>query len=84
MKTAMSEDAIVGKRFAIVVPKRIREKLRLEEGQRVMVLAAGDDILIRPLPKDPYESLRRIIREPYDEKRDEKLAEEWLKKHAGA
>ncbi len=80
----MSEQAVVGKRYTIVVPKSIRKKVGIEEGQRVLVTALGDTIVVQPLPKDPYTSLARIIGEPYNEKKDERRLEEWLKKHAGS
>ncbi len=80
----MSEQTVVGKRYTIVVPKSVRKRVRIEEGQRVLVTAMGETIVIQPLPKDPYASLARIIGEPYDEKKDERRLEEWLKAHASA
>lgn len=84
MKNQMSETTKVGKRFTVVVPKSVRQRVKLEEGQSVWVRALGNQIIIEPLPKDPYSSLAKIIGEPYDEAKDEKRAEEFLKKVAGA
>jgi AbrB family looped-hinge helix DNA binding protein len=84
MITGMSELAVVGKRFAIVIPKAVREKVNLEEGQEVWIGVRGGDIVVEPLPKDPYAVLKRVIGEPYDEKKDEPRAEELLKKLAGS
>lgn len=84
MISKMSELSVVGKRYSIVIPKAVREKLHLEEGQDVWIGTSGDAILIEPLPKDPYTVLKRVIGEPYDEKRDEPRAEELLKKLAGS
>ncbi|MFQ5710464.1 MAG: AbrB/MazE/SpoVT family DNA-binding domain-containing protein [Candidatus Geothermarchaeales archaeon] len=79
----MSEEAVIGKRNTLVMPKNIREKLGLKEGQRVMVRAEEGKILIEPLPMDPYKVLEDVIGEPYSEAEDETRAEEWLKRHAG-
>src|SRR2546428_13371479 len=35
MNPTMSEMAVVGKRYAVVIPKAIRERIHLSEGQRV-------------------------------------------------
>ncbi len=83
MNIELSEDAVVGKRYTIVIPKSIRKKLKIEEGERVSIKVRGSEIVIEPLTKDPYATLSRLIREPYDEKRDERRAEEQLKKLAG-
>ena len=84
MKVEMSEMTVVGKRYTIVIPKSVRKRLKVEEGQKVWVRAEGSAILVEPLPQDPYESLRRIVRRPYSEQKDERKAEELLKKYAGA
>ena len=74
---------MVGKRYTIVIPKSIRKKLKIEEGERVSITVRGNEIVMEPLTKDPYATLARLIGEPYDEKRDERKAEELLKKLAG-
>ena len=79
----MSEEVVVGKRYTLVIPKGIREEVGgLEEGQRVLIHVEGGKIVIEPFPRDPLETLEILIREPYDEAKDEKRAEGWLKKHA--
>ena len=84
MTVEMSETTFVGKRYTVVIPKAVRERLRLEEGQRVLIRARGSEIVLEPLPRDPFKTLDRLIGEPYDEAKDEKKAEEFLKKVAGA
>lgn len=79
----MSEQAVVGKRFTLVVPKSVRKKLNLKEGQRVILRVEEGRLLVELLPEDPYKVLERVIGEPYQEARDEKRAEEWLKRCAG-
>jgi len=83
MNAAMSEEARIGKRFAIVIPKRVRKLLALREGQAVMVSAEGGRILVEPLPDDPYRVLADALGDfSYSEERYEKTAEEWLRRVA--
>ena len=84
MNLTMSEMAVVGKRYALVIPKAIRERLHFSEGQRVLISVQGGEMVVEPLPRDLLDVLDRLIGESYDEKRDEKKAEEFLKKVAGA
>jgi AbrB family looped-hinge helix DNA binding protein len=79
----MSEEAVIGKRSTLVIPKVIREELNLKEGQRVLIRVDGERIIIEPLPWNPYRVLEELIGEPYVEARDEAKAEEWLKGRAG-
>jgi AbrB family looped-hinge helix DNA binding protein len=79
----MSEQTVVGKRHTIVVPKSVRERVSLKEGQDVLVRAEGSKIIIEPLPENPYEILEKVIGRPYEEKRDERAAERWVKRRAG-
>ena len=80
---AACEEAVVGKRFTIVIPKSVREAIGLREGQRVLVRAEAGRVVIEPLPDDPYRVLEEVVGEPYDEVSDEEKAEEWLRRHAG-
>mgnify|MGYP001046547288 CR=1 FL=1 len=79
----MSEEVVIGRRYALVIPKKAREELNLREGQRVMVRVDDGRIILEPFPWDPYKVLGDIVVEPYEESRDEAKAEEWLKRHAG-
>jgi len=83
MNIELSEDVVVGKRYTVVIPKSIRKKLKIEEGERVSIKVRGNEIVMEPLTKDSYATLARLIGEPYDERRDERKAEELTKKLAG-
>ncbi len=67
----------------MVIPKSIREEVGLQEGQRALVHVEDGKIVIEPFPGDPFKTLDKVIREPYDEAREEKRVERWLRKHAG-
>ena len=79
----MSEVMVrVGKKFTIVIPARIRRAIDLKEGDILRVKLEGNKIILEKPPEDPFETLARIIRKPYDEEKEEKRAEEWLLRNA--
>jgi len=79
----MSEETVIGRRYTLVIPKAVREELKLKQGQGVLVRVEGRRIIIEPLPWDPYKVMEEVVGEPYMEKREEVKAEEWLKSRAG-
>lgn len=79
----MSEEIAVGRRYTLVIPKSIREELGLEEGRRALIYIQDGKIVIEPLPGDPFEVLREVVGEPYEEAKEEERAEKWVKKRAG-
>jgi AbrB family looped-hinge helix DNA binding protein len=83
METKMSEEITIGRRYTLVIPKSIREEIGLQEGQRALICLEGGKIVIEPFPSDPFKILDEIVREPYDEAKEEKRVERWMKKHAG-
>ncbi|WP_367114343.1 AbrB/MazE/SpoVT family DNA-binding domain-containing protein [Ferroglobus sp.] len=76
----MESDVVrVGKKFTLVIPKKVREMLGIKEGDLLSVKVKEGKIIMEPKKFDPFQVLERIIGEPYDERRDEKKAEEWLR-----
>ncbi len=68
----------------MVIPKRVRKKIKLQEGQRALVREEAGRIIIEPLPSDPYRELEEVLGDfSYEEAEHEPLAERWLKKVAG-
>jgi AbrB family looped-hinge helix DNA binding protein len=61
----MSEQVVVGKRFTVVIPKSLRKKIELSEGQKVVMRVEEGKLVMEPLPRDSYRVLERVIREPY-------------------
>ena len=78
------EEAIIGKRYTLVIPKSIREEIGIKEGQRVILRVEAGKIIIEPLPSNPYQILEEIIGEPYNEAKDEEKAERWIREHANS
>ncbi|MGH9878412.1 MAG: AbrB/MazE/SpoVT family DNA-binding domain-containing protein, partial [Nitrososphaerales archaeon] len=57
----MSEEVIIGRRYTMVIPKSIRKKIGLKEGQKVFVREQDGKILIEPLPANPYKTLAAVL-----------------------
>lgn len=79
----MSDEITIGRRYTMVIPKSLRKKLGLKEGQKVFVREQDGKIVIEPLPSDPYRMLATVLGDfTYVEEKHEKVAEGWLKKVA--
>ncbi|MDE2485049.1 MAG: AbrB/MazE/SpoVT family DNA-binding domain-containing protein [candidate division NC10 bacterium] len=59
----------------IVLPKRIRQNLDIRPGQKVALRLVGDHAEIKPLPRDPIESLHSIFKDYPGSLADELLTE---------
>lgn len=59
----------------IVLPKKIRQKLVIRPGQKVVLRLVGDHAEIKSLPRDLIESLRGIFKDYPGSLADELLAE---------
>ena len=78
----MSVIVKVGRRYTVVIPKEIREKIGIKEGSKLLLRIDKDTIIMEPLPDDPFRVLEEIIGEPYKEEVDERKAIRWLMKNA--
>lgn len=78
-----SESVRVGRKFTLVIPKSVRERLKIREGDILTLQVEGEKIVLTIRRSDPLKVLEEVIGEPYDEDRDEKKAERWLKENAG-
>ncbi|MGC9781220.1 MAG: AbrB/MazE/SpoVT family DNA-binding domain-containing protein [Candidatus Heimdallarchaeota archaeon] len=50
----MAEVVVIGKKFLMEIPKEIREKANLKEGQKVKLTVKGKEIILQPII-DPLE-----------------------------
>ena len=60
----MTEEGIIiklGKRFTITLPKEIREKLPLKEGNRLKLVRKSSHLEIYPLDDDPHKRLAQLL-----------------------
>jgi AbrB family looped-hinge helix DNA binding protein len=53
-------DSKVTRQGQTTIPKDIREKYGIEEGDEVMYIDMGDHIVMLPKPKDPIEALKSL------------------------
>lgn len=68
--------AQVSAKFQIVIPKEVREMLKLEPHDAVIFLIDGDEVFLRPRPKDFVTALRGLHKELWSQNVDEWLQEE--------
>ena len=59
----MGEKATVTKKGQITIPKKIRDKLGLKEGQKVIFELKGKEAVLLPEVKAPFEELRDLREE---------------------
>ena len=66
------------KRHRVTLPKEVRKRFRVAEGQKFFLVPYGDDLIMKPVPKDPSKELSRIVGAFQFTRRDRKKAEKWL------
>jgi AbrB family looped-hinge helix DNA binding protein len=54
--------SIVDPRFRITIPREIRERFEIKEGDKVSFFAVGDQISLYKIPKEPLLSMRGILK----------------------
>jgi len=80
----MSETTISPK-YQVVIPKAVRKKLNIKEGQRLQVYPMGDSIILSPKPESYTEKMLGLGKEvwkeidPLEYIREERL--DWDKKY---
>lgn len=70
----------IGKRYTIVIPKKIREALGLKEGQKLVMRVSNNTIIMEPLPDDPFKVFERILGDFEYTREARREAEEYLLK----
>ena len=56
----MLYDSKVTRQGQTTIPKDIRDKYGIEEGDEITYVDLGDHIVIMPKPRDPIEALKRL------------------------
>ena len=73
----MATSVRIGKRYAVVLPKKVRERLGLHEGDELLIEVSRRGILLIPRPKSYTSYLAGLHREVWrDLDVDDYLAEE--------
>jgi len=68
----------VDPRFRVTIPKAVRTKLNVTEGQRLYVVSFGDSLIMRPVPERPAVKLDEILGDLRFDREARKKAERWL------
>ena len=55
-------DLRISSKGQVVIPKEIRDKLRIKKGQRIKVVEVDGTIMIIPIPKDPIKAMRGMTK----------------------
>ena len=77
----MKEVIAVGEKGQIVIPKKMRDSLKLEKGSKLLIVQDGDKITAKPIRLDDQHmfmllsetSLQKTWNNPYDERWDDVL-----------
>ena len=71
----------IGKKSQIVLPASIRKKLRISEGDEIIILSIGNTIVLVPKPKKYADYMKGLHAEIWQEDNPDlyvnKLREEW-------
>ncbi len=55
-------DVKVAKKGQIVIPKPLRDRFRIRQNSRVMLVATEEGVLIKPVHQKPWSGLRGLIK----------------------
>ena len=70
------------KRHRVTLPKEVRKHFKVVEGQKFYLVPYGNDLIMKPVPKDPSKELSKIVGDFQFSRRDRKKAENWLLQEA--
>jgi len=68
----------VDERYRLTLPREVREAFKVSEGQKLYIIAMGDALLIKRMPQDPSEALRKLLGEFTFDREARRKAERWL------
>ncbi len=72
----------VDERHRLTLPKDVRQKFRIVKGQKFYLVPSGEDLIMKPIPKDPAKKLDEILGEFTFDREARRTAERWLLKEA--
>lgn len=55
-------DAVVTAKGQIVIPSKIRRRLNIKKGTRLSIIERGNEIVLRPLTEDYFESMAGVLK----------------------
>jgi AbrB family looped-hinge helix DNA binding protein len=84
----MTETVKIGKRYQITIPKKIRKKWKIREGDEVFLVQERDKLSIIPKVRDPLGEASQLFGKASDDEEiyasldQEFLPEYWRKRYA--
>ena len=66
------------KRHRVTLPKEVRKHFKVVEGQKFYLVPYGNDLIMKPVPKDPSKELSKIVGDFQFSRKVRKRAEKWL------
>jgi AbrB family looped-hinge helix DNA binding protein len=54
-------DTVVTAKGQIVIPSKIRRRLNIKKGTRLSIVERGNEIILRPLTEDYFESMAGVL-----------------------
>lgn len=78
INVSLEVSARIGKRRTLVIPKKIAERLGVEEGVRVNITVEGDKIIVKPMRDAVWLSLhgKKVARVSIEELEEESVAQQ--------
>lgn len=68
----------IDQRYRVTLPREVRQKIRVAKGQEFLLVYSGDDLIMKPLPKDPSNRLDEILGYFTFDRGARRRAEKWL------
>lgn len=68
----------VDDRNRITLPKEVRENFNLSKGEKLYIISAGDSLILKKIPQNPSESLKKLLGETVFDREARRKAEKWL------
>ena len=76
----MSAVIQVDERFRVTLQRKLREVFPVSVGEKFYVIASGDVLLLRRIPRDPSSKLDELLGDFRFDREARRRAEEWLLK----
>ena len=71
-------------RHRLTLPKDVRQKFRIVKGQKFYLIPSGNELIMKPIPKNPEKKLDEILGKFTFDRKARGRAERWLLKEAAA
>jgi AbrB family looped-hinge helix DNA binding protein len=56
-------ELVVSSKGQTVIPKKVRELVGIEPGSKLLLTVEDKKLILRPIPKDPFEELLKLSKE---------------------